>query len=222
MRTAVIPILSAFIILVSLIPNLVMNPSVGKKHVLIIMDSRGSWLHRELRRHQKPSVKFNVIYRKGAGLTKLWEITEWALLTRKVDLILIMGGVCDLTDKFYVNGVRKFWPPDDMESRFTEISRIMKDMARNFKLMEVQCKLAFLPDPGLDLIRVNKIHHPVPWRALVVQAELEDNLEMLHLYTRALNSYLGSLTPWTLEITHSHRRGNMIPVYDRTYDGIHP
>lgn len=192
-----------------------------RKYVLVITDSRGSWLHRELRPHQRPYLKFNVIYKRGAGLSKLWEIAERAIFTRKVDLILIMGGVCDMTDKFYVNGVRKFWPPDDMEQRFREISATLKDMAHNFKLMAPKCKLAFLPDPGLDLIRVNKILHPVPWRALIIQSELEENLETLHLYTRVLNSYLGALTPWTLEITHSHRRGTMIPVYDRTYDGIH-
>lgn len=188
---------------------------------MIITDSRGSWLHKELRRHQQRSLKFNVIYRRGAGLRELWEIAEHAILTREVDLILMLGGVCDMTDKFYVNGVRKFWPPDDMDKRFRNISRNLKDMAYNFKLMAPKCKLAFLPDPGLDLIRVNKIRHSVPWRALVVQSELEENLETLHLYTRVLNSYLGSLTPWTLEITHSHRRNNMIPVYDRTQDGIH-
>lgn len=126
-----------------------------------------------------------------------------------------------MTDKFYMNGIRKFWPPDDMEQRFLDINRSMRDMAQNFKMMAPDCKLAFLPDPGLDLIRVNRILHPVPWRALVIQAELEDKIELLHLYTRALNSYLGSLTPWTLEITHSHRHHDMVPVYDRTYDGIH-
>lgn len=198
-----------------------MNQEIRKKYVLVITDSRGAWLHRQLRIHQRPYLKFNVIYKRGAGLCKLWEVAERAIFTRKVDLILIMGGVCDMTDKFYVNGVRKFWPPDDIDQRFRDISRNLKDMAHNFKLMSPPCKLAFLPDPGLDLIKANKIPHPVPWRALVVQAELEDNLEMLHLYTRALNSYLGSLTPWTLEITHSHRHGNMIPVYDRTQDGIH-
>lgn len=85
----------------------------------------------------------------------------------------------------------------------------MRDIVNNFKIMpkKTSCKLAFLPEPGLELVRYNKIPHPVPWRILVEQSELEDDLELLQLYTRVLNSHIGSLTPWTLDISHAHRNG---------------
>lgn len=197
------------------------NNRVNKKFVLIITDSRGSWLHYRLRQYQNRTIKFRVIYKRGAGLKMLWEIAEWAILTRPVDLIILLGGVCDMTSKIYIGESRFYWPLDDMDKTFTDISTITKDIARNYRMIAPACKFVFLPDPGADLIRLNRIPHPVPWRELVVQQELEEHLELLHLYTRALNSYMGSLTPWSLDVSHAHRNGNLRPVYDRFYDGIH-
>lgn len=114
-----------------------------------------------------------------------------------------------------------------MSERFYEINGIIRDIAKNFKLMPVSCKLVLLPDPGLDMIRYNKIAHPVPWRLLVEQSELEERLHLLHLcikailYIKAINSFLGTITPWSLDVSFSHRNGHMIPVYDRTYDRLH-
>lgn len=126
-----------------------------------------------------------------------------------------------MTVKLNIGNRRFFWPLDDMDLTFTEISATMRDIARNFRMLDTKCKFVFMPDPGLDLIRLNKIPHPVPWRELIVQEELEEHLILLHLYTRVLNSYMGSLTPWTLDISHSHRNGNLHPVYDRMHDGLH-
>lgn len=151
----------------------------------------------------------------------LWEIAEKAIMTRPVDLIILLGGVCDMTRKFTVGNRRFFWPLEEFEHTFADISSTMKDIARNYRLMAPPCKFVFLPDPGVDLIRLNRIPHPVPWRELIVQEELEEHLETLHLYTRALNSYMGSLTPWSLDVTHAHRHGNLRPVYDRLQDGLH-
>lgn len=202
-------------------PRLTTNYRTMKKFVLVIIDSRGSWLHNQLRQFQSRSMSFKVIFKKGAGLKRLWEVAEWYLLSRHVDLILVMGGVCDMTDKINIGNRRFFWPLSDMDKTFADISATMRDIARNFRLLNTNCKFVFMPDPGMDLIRLNKIPHPVPWRELIVQEELEEHLSLLHLYTRALNSYMGSLTPWTLDISHSHRNGNLHPVYDRMYDGLH-
>lgn len=203
--------------------NLIMSTRLQKKFVLIVMDSRGSWLHRELYKYQLPHLRFKVVYRKGAGLRSLWEIVEWYLLNRQVDYVILLGGVCDITDRSYVYGIREFWPPNDLEERFNELYGYMRDIVHNFKLLPCNpdCKLAFLPEPGLDLIKYNKVPHPVPWRLLVTQAELEDRLDLLQLYTRALNSLTGAITPWSMDVTHAHRNGRLIPVYDRMTDGLH-
>lgn len=124
----------------------------------------------------------------------LWEIAERAILTKPVDLIILLGGVCDMTRKIHIGDRRFYWPLEELDKTFTDISTTMKDIARNYRMLAPFCKFVFLPDPGVDLIRFNRIPHPVPWRELIVQEELEEHLELLHLYTRALNSYMGSLT----------------------------
>lgn len=197
------------------------NSCMRKNFVLIITDLRGSWLRSRLRQYQDHLIKFKVMYRRGAGLKTLWEIAEWAILTRPVDLIILLGGVCDITSKIHIGERRFYWPLEELDKTFTDISATMKDIARNYRMMAPSSKFDFLPDPGVDLIRLNRIPHPVPWTELIVQQELEEQLELLHLYTRALNSYMGSLMPWSLDVTHAHRNGNLKPVYDRLYDAIH-
>lgn len=197
--------------------------TMTKKFVLIVTDSRGSWLHYELKKYQLPHLYFRVIYRKGAGLKYLWEIIEGCLLTHHWDYVFILGGVCDVTDRYLINGRREYWPPCNLDNRFEQIYTTMRDIATNFKLLNQSnaCRMAFLPEPGVDLVKYNRVPHPVPWRILVIQSELEIRLELLQLYTRALNSHLGSLTPWTMDVTHAHRNGRLIPVYDRMNDGVH-
>lgn len=193
----------------------------NRRRILIVADSRGSWLHNELRPYQSRLWHFKVVYRNGAGLRKLWEIAEWHLLTTKVDYLVMLGGICDLTDLFYFQGQREAWPPSDIDGRFDHIYQILRDIASNFKLLNLPCKLTILPEPGLDLIRYNRIPHPVPWYPLVIQAEMEERLELLQAYTRLINSHIGSLTPWSLDVTHSYRNGKLRPIYDRLNDGLH-
>lgn len=63
----------------------------SKKFVLLITDSRGAWLQSEFKKFQTCDMRFNVIYRKGAGLRTLWEVAEWSLFTRPIDMLLILG-----------------------------------------------------------------------------------------------------------------------------------
>lgn len=200
---------------------LTMEPHRHKQYVLIVCDSRGAWLHRELNRYQSYLLKFSVIYRKGASLEELWEIIEWNLLTKRIDYVFILGGICNITDRCFVDGRRQYWPPADLDERFSRIHQVIRDIARNFNLLKTNAKLIILPEPGIDLIRFNGIHHPVPWRKLVIQSELEERLELLQLYVRAINSHLGVTTPWSLDITHTYRNHEIHPVYDRLRDGLH-
>lgn len=186
-------------------------------------DSRGARICHLLRDQSDQNAIFRVRYRKGANLMQIWELIESDLLTKKIDLVIVMAGVCDLTDR-YINtyGHRVFWPPFDLDSRFLQIENTMKSMANNFKLLGQGNKLCFLQEPGLDLVRWNRIQHPVPWQVLIRQASLEHNLDILQRFTLNLNSWLGVPTPWTLEVTHCLRNNKWIPVYDRLFDGIHP
>lgn len=203
------------------------NMEGRKIYAVYITDSRGAWLSYQireaLRRQEKADISFTVIYRKGAGLALLWELAEKVLLTRKVDILFIAGGICDITKPhFQRNGRRVFWPSHCLQDHFDYVIDIMNSMVKNFTLLNVPGKMCFVPEPGADLIRYNQVHHPVPWQALIIQEELEDKLEMLLLTTRRLNDKMHMPTPWTMNITHARRNNNLLPIYDRLRDGLHP
>lgn len=195
-----------------------------KFSVRIFADSRGTWLGHELDnlQHQYQFIDFKVLYRKGASLMKIWEMVEKELWYDRTDLYIIFGGVCDLTQKCYdVNGRRVFWPHKDLAEIFGDITYKLEGMASNIRMVNQHATLCFLPECGLDLIRYNQVEHPVPWYLLILQETLEKNLRILQDKTKVINSSIGSLTPWSLEVTHAKRAGRLTPVFDRTYDGLH-
>lgn len=196
-----------------------------KFHVRVYADSRGAWLRRELRRLNADKYTFSVFYRRGAGLIDIWEAIEYDLLVGNlnIDFIFVYCGVCDLTVR-YLNrfGRRTYWPQPDMNESFNRIKRTMSDMIDNLKLIKPGLRLCFLPESGVDLISYNRINHPVPWYLLIVQEEFENRLRDLQWVTRIINSRMGVITPWSLETTHCRRAGRLVPVYGRSFDGLHP
>lgn len=193
-----------------------------RQQVLIISDSRGFHLWREFRRTHNEQAYFRVIARKGATLGRLWEIAESEILKGRPDIIIIFGGICDLTDRYNLHqGRREFWPPSDFRTRVNEVADTMYFMANNLKLMNVNVKLCFLPEAGCDLIRYNRVTEPVPRELLRIQEGFERGLKYLQNVARDLNRYLDMPTPWSLDCTHARRYGRLVPVYWRTTDGLH-
>lgn len=190
--------------------------------VRVYADSRGAWLAHEIRKFNTPEINFSVQYIKGATLTEVWTMIETDLLTSKIDFIFIYAGVCNITDRVYNGRGRRFvLPPYDMDLRFMAIEKTMLDIVHNFRLIGGKSKLCFLQESGLDLVRYNRFHHPVPAPILIAQASLEHNLRRLQLFTKSLNDQLEVPTVWSLIITHAFKHGEWIPAYDRTIDGLH-
>lgn len=190
--------------------------------VRVYADSRGSWLAHELRKFNCDEINYSVHYRKGATLIDIWTMIEADLFSSKIDFIFILAGVCDMTDFSYTRTGRRYvFPPFDMDLRFQEIERIMCGIENNFRLIGGSCKLCFIQEAGIDIIRYNRIRHPVPASMLIMQASLEDNLRRLQMFTKSLNDRLGVPTLWSLIITHAMKNGLWTAVYDRTFDGLH-
>lgn len=190
---------------------------------LVLADSRGSHLWRELRRINDDDVYFRVISRKGASLRKLWEIAEAEIFRGRVDIILLYGGICDLTDRFYNwFGRREFWPPADLVTRINEVADLMSAIANNLTVMNIRVRLCFLPESGCDLLKYNHCIDPIPRNLILLQENFEHGLKYLQRHARKLNRQLDMPTPWTLDATHGGRYGKLVPVYNRLYDGLHP
>lgn len=193
-----------------------------KIQVLIISDSRGAYLWREFRRFSNNEAYFRVISRKGATLQRIWAIAELEILKGRPDIIIIYGGICNLTDHCYNNGRREFWPPVDFRTRTNEVADILHTIANNHKLLNVSIKLCILPEGGCDLLRYNRVPEPIPRELIRIQEDFERGLKYLQNVARDLNTYLNIPTPWSMDITHARRYGRLLPVYDRTRDGLHP
>lgn len=200
------------------------RPSMKEKMVRIFADSRGARIDRELRRFNPDGIDIKVIYKRGAGLKKLWELAEPNLIREyQPDIAIFLGGVCDLTDRIYTtSGEAKFWPPAEIHGRILSIASIMEEMANNFSLIQRNGKMCFIPEVGLDLLKYNKVIHPAPWSFLAIQQRMERELRWLQDFTFDINSKMGMNTPRTLEVTHSKRHGRFVPVYGRLLDGLHP
>lgn len=191
--------------------------------VFIYTDSRGLWLRNALTQHRIENVAFHVNARKGAGLHLAWTLAEYDLMTRKVDMVIIATGICDLTERSYNQyGVREYWPPYDSDLRFRWVENTMKDVRNNFLLLDKKASLVFMPEPGADLLIYNRHFHPAQYLKLIAQESFMNNIEKLQKVTRSINDSLGSPTPRWLEATHDRRGHQWVPVYSRLYDGLHP
>lgn len=109
-----------------------------------------------------------------------------------------------------------------MDYRFRDIEHCMKDITSNHKMINPHGKLCFLQEPGLDLIRYNRIVDPIPASCLITQASLEKNLRILQDSAKRLNDDMMMPTPWSLEISHAKRHDKWVPIYERMPDGLHP
>lgn len=148
-------------------------------------------------------VEFSIYFHSGAKIGKLWETIEQILLFEHMDIVYVLGGVCNLTDPHMQNGQSQFWPPNILTGRVNELSSTLSYMFGNYSLMFTNTKFCMLPEPGLDLVRYNGIMNPVDYEIFLIQYELERKLHFLHELTRSLNASVNMSTPWTLDITHA-------------------
>lgn len=187
----------------------------------LVSDSRGKLMEGNFNAITDFPVQFCVYHRSGAKLENLWETIEQILLFEHVDIVYILGGICNITDPIIIDGNRQFWPPTNLTGRVNALSSIMSDIFGNYSLMYTNTKLCMLPEPGIDLVKYNRIRDPVDYNILMTQNELEGKLHFLQELTRSLNASVNIKTPWTLDITHARRNGRIVPVYDRLSDGLH-
>lgn len=193
------------------------------KVILLIADSRGRRLENQLKRINNDQVHYLTMVKSGAGLMKLWSTAKMELSRRKIDVLFIYGGICDITNLYYdAFGNRSAWPPDDIESRVNSVCAMMDEIAADFMSLESYTSLSFIMEAGMDLLVYNSIQSPIPRRLLDIQEKLEVALLSLQEKVKMLNRFIGSETAWSLDATHSRRGGQMVPVYSRLPDGLHP
>lgn len=191
--------------------------------IYVITDSRGALLQRYLSIYNAwPNVTYKVEVYKGRGVGDLWSKAKMVLHDDRANFVYIMGGICDLSSKYIINGRREYWinkrPKDQISSLVLTLNKIYKEAEeKNF-----HARVAFLQELGCDFIKYNKVTNPAPWM-VQQQLDFDRSLPLLHKATRALNFKLGVRTPWTLDsiFKRTHKK-KMYPRYHLLKDGLHP
>lgn len=66
-----------------------------------------------------------------------------------------------------------------LSSRFHEIESLMREMANNYRLLNTETKLCFIPEPGIDLAKFNSLCEPLSREVRILQSDLEIELDDL-------------------------------------------
>lgn len=180
----------------------------------LVTDSTGKNMESLFNQNMEATVQFTVYYYSGAGLRSLWETIEHIILFHHVNIVYLLGGICDLTDRSYDDlGRRQFWPPTNIRGRFSFTRSILSDNTSNFTLMYIKTKFCIIPDPGCDLIRYNSVTNPVPRYLLEIQEKFDNGIYFLRELTKSLNESINMITQWTIDVTHGRRYGKSVPDY---------
>lgn len=71
---------------------------MDKLHIVVVSDSRGRLLTQLLNNYCDEKRLFRVIVKSGAGLLRLWNAAELEMKHSRVDILFLLGVVCDITD----------------------------------------------------------------------------------------------------------------------------
>lgn len=192
-------------------------------NIYIIADSRGAFLQSHLDRYNMwPNVTLTVEVYKGKGLTYLWNRARYLLQSETANFVYLLGGICDLTKKIYINGRREYWVSKRPRDRIFDLQCIITNIGDEALQLDMYGKLSIIQEIGCDLIRYNRVIKPAIWMCHQ-QKDFDEWLPSLHRTIKANNYKLGVRTPWVLDCIYTHSSGRRFyPRYHMLHDGLHP
>lgn len=102
-----------------------------------------------------------------------------------------MGGICDLSTKYIVNGRREFWISKRPREQIADLISAINKIGNEALAMNFYARVAFLQELGCDFIKYNRIAKPVLWM-LQQQNDFDKFLPSLHKATYPTPSYIPS------------------------------
>lgn len=202
-----------------------MAASLPAIKVLLITDSRGNFLQGYLNNHNRDhnAISYQVEVHKGSRIGRLWRFAHQYCLKNSYDLIYILGGICDVTAKQYIEGRKVYWPPGHHGLLgmilVNEINRITDE----YLMMQPHplTKLCIVPEVGGDFIKYN--FAPLTEENIGKQPAIELSMANLRDAAKLANRCMNVTTPWIIDTVYCrNKRGNLVPKYHRLDDGIHP
>ena len=195
-------------------------------HCLLIMDSRGRHMDNVLRYYvglSRQNIQIKLIFVPGANIVSLTEAAIQELRTYQYDMVLLMGGVNDLTRKQRGGTVQPI---------FHEVDRLVDTLYDRFEWSRWQLarwcgKVAIGRLVGLDINRYNeRYQRRSGGRGIVTdhshaQGVIDEAMIYLNKAIASLNTDSNVLAPWTLDTVHYQIRHRYVHKYFKLKDGLH-
>lgn len=191
--------------------------------IYVITDSRGALLQRYLDSYNAwPNITYKVEIFKGRKISELWSKAKLFLRSDRANFVYLLGGICDLSTKFIINGRREFWIKKRPKDQVAVLVQLLNQLSEEAIELNLYGKIALLQELGCDFIKYKKIMKPLPWM-IQQQNDFDKSLPSLHRATKAINYKLGVRTPWTLDSIYkrTHKK-KFYPRYHLLKDGLHP
>lgn len=192
-----------------------------EKKILIMSDSRGRGMEHMLQT-KSAEYKWEVRVKGGRGIRELIEAAYKEIIPQDYSLIIIMGGICDITrrDKAGRKIAVRSTETDDIITRvFTEAQRGME------MLTELNRKILITATYGVDLEVYNKHMY-----GRYVNAEHKKDQHKIAITVDAYNKRIAAINTQkgfpTIRLgngIHSVRKnGSVNTTYKKLRDGCHP
>ena len=191
-------------------------------YCLVVADSRGRKLHRLITRRLTSSglpIRVNIIYIPGANLHRLGQRALQELMIYRYDLVVIMGGVNDLTRR----------PPrgHPIIPVYDSVDYLVSDMYGKFERVKALlapwgAKVVVCLLVGIHLQTYNDYRSGPPTSYEHHQGVINEGMILLNKAIASMNMDTNSLSPWILDTVHYYVRHRIIHKYDKLYDGLHP
>lgn len=179
--------------------------------VAILADSRGVGLKYELDHQNGGGYEIVVIVKKGRGIIDLVREVSKRLLWIAPDVIIIVAGICDITEKDRETGIVTL-QSDSAETIVEQIEASMDTVRHHLSvsLVENRYKLIFGHIVGMDLARYNGQVDPHPQ-----QDVLNDTITKANQLITAFNTENGVPTAWLAKEIHPNKIRSKLRVSSR-------
>ena len=183
-------------------------------HPLIVSDSRGRFLSQYISGYT--DIVCEIAWYPGAGIDRLTNRAITKLNGGDYNIVVIMGGVCDITSRNSTTRVTTITTPN-IECTVERVSSLMHEGVSALQNRYPDIKVMFVPVVGIDLNYYSRLPGTSPQQTLLNEIIIKTNQKITEI--NLLNNIP---TPWTHTLVHHNKgRGKVAHRYQHLTDGCH-
>ena len=187
------------------------------KRVLLLMDSRGTYMEEEITQiaaKTNEHIYIKVEYKRGDTISSVAEMGSKILKENVYDACFLFAGINNITNKKAKGCELKY---DCIQSIYT---KLISEYNRAHTILQENCREVIICHLlGMDIARYNKVPPYV----------LEDEQKIINVAVGRINKNINKMNidhqvkgPWLEDTIHSTTAKKVIHKYKRLHDGLHP